>query len=242
MTNFNRIKVAFFSFTFLFCSANTFAQDYRKAMDTQRFSQSVNTGQNQTLLILDSSWGENKPEIGDEIAAYDSKGNLVSSVVYLGDHTGLALWGDDEHTELKEGLSKEEKFHLKWWKKSDNQLVSLEVSEFERGDDTYNKDDITVVLELRSDRILNQELELFQNVPNPVASQTEINFYLPEKNNVYLGVFNSLGQEVMVLANKSYEAGSHKVDMIAPNLEAGIYFYKLISGEDKLTKQMTLVK
>jgi len=242
MNHLHIIKGALVSMALLFSTTSADAQDYRKAIDTQRFSQSVNTGQNQTLLILDSSWGENKPEIGDEIAAYDSQGNMVSSVVYLGEHTGLALWGDDQYTQTKEGLSKEETFHLKWWKKSKDELVSLEVSKFERGDDTYNKDEITVVSELKSDQILVQELELFQNVPNPVAGQTEINFYLPQKNNVYLGVFNNLGQEIMVLANKSFDAGSHKVEMVSPNLEAGIYFYKLISGNEKHSKQMTVVK
>ena len=117
MNHLHIIKVALVSMTLLFSTTSADAQDYRKALDTQRFSQSVNTGQNQTLLILDSSWGENKPEIGDEIAAYDSQGNMVSSVVYLGEHTGLALWGDDQYTQAKEGLSKEETFHLKWWKK-----------------------------------------------------------------------------------------------------------------------------
>ncbi|MDG1849423.1 MAG: T9SS type A sorting domain-containing protein [Flavobacteriales bacterium] len=223
-------------------STSAMAQDFRKALDTKRFAQAVNTGENHTLLILDSSWGDTKPEIGDEIAAYDSQGNMVSSVVYVGEHTGLALWGDDEYTQEKEGLAKAEKFHLKWWKKAKNELVSLEVADFERGDDTYNKDKISVISDIKSKEVLTQDLELFQNVPNPVADHTEINFYLPQKKDVYLGVFNSLGQEVMVLANETFEAGSHKVEMIAPNLEAGIYFYNLVSGEEKLTKQMTVVK
>jgi hypothetical protein len=30
--------------------------------------------------------------------------------------------------------------------------------------------------------------------------------------------------------------------MVSPNLEAGIYFYKLISGNEKHSKQMTVVK
>ena len=75
-----------------------------------------------------------------------------------------------------------------------------------------------------------------------MAVQTEINFYLPQKNDVYLGLYNNLGQEVMLLANKNFNAGSHKVEMIASNLEAGIYYYNLVSGDQKLTKQMTVVK
>lgn len=238
----NWIKGASLLFALGLFTSNAVAQDLRKTSDTKRFAKAVNTGENHTLLILDSSWGDAKPEIGDEIAAYDSQGNMVSSVVYVGEHTGLALWGDDEYTKEKEGLAKAEKFNLKLWKKSKNELVSLEVSTFERGDDTYNKDEISIVSEINAQEVLTQELELFQNVPNPVAGQTEINFYLPQKNDVYLGVYNNLGQEVMLLANKNFNAGSHKVEMIASNLEAGIYYYNLVSGDQKLTKQMTIVK
>ena len=37
---------------------NLQAQDYRKSKETKRFAQAVNTGENHTLLILDSSWGD----------------------------------------------------------------------------------------------------------------------------------------------------------------------------------------
>ena len=43
-----------------------------KTMKTERFARPVNTGINHTLLILGSAW-ETSPEIGDEIAVYDSK-------------------------------------------------------------------------------------------------------------------------------------------------------------------------
>lgn len=221
---------------------NLQAQDYRKSKETKRFAQAVNTGENHTLLILDSSWGDFKPEIGDEIAAYDSEGNMVSSVVYIGQHTGLALWGDDEYTKEKEGLSKEEKFHLKWWKKSKDELVSLDVNEFQRGDDTYQKDDISVISGISTRAILTQEMELFQNIPNPASNQTEVNFYLPAKRDVHLALYNTLGQEVLTLAKGMFETGTHKIEINIESIEAGAYYYNLISGEEKMTKQMTIIK
>ena len=42
-------------------STSAMAQDFRKALDTKRFAQAVNTGENHTLLILDSSCGDTKP-------------------------------------------------------------------------------------------------------------------------------------------------------------------------------------
>jgi hypothetical protein len=218
------------------------AQDSKKAHDTKRFARPVNTGSNHTVLLLDTAWGTLNPEVGDEIAAYDVEGNMVSSIVYIGHHTGLALWGDDEYTTEKEGLSKGEVFSLKWWKKSSNEMVSLNMNSFERGSSNYFKDGLTVISSVTVNQMLVQEMELFQNVPNPVVDFTEISFYLPNASKVRLSLHNNLGQEVMVLADSKFESGSHKVAMQSSSIQPGVYFYKMVSGKEKITKQMTVVK
>jgi len=218
------------------------AQDSDKAHDTKRFARPVNTGSNHTVLLLDTAWGSLSPEIGDEIAAYDVDGNMVSSIVYIGHHTGLALWGDDEYTTEKEGLSKGEVFSLKWWKKSSNEMVSLNMNSFERGSSNYFKDGLTVISSITVNEMLVQQMELFQNVPNPVSDFTEISFYLPSTSKVRLSLHNNLGQEVMVLADSKFESGSHKVAMKSASIQPGVYFYKMQSGKEKITKQMTVVK
>jgi len=242
MRKFTLLKGIALVFAMCLFTTNTNAQDMKKAHDTKRFARPVNTGANHTLLILDKSWGEMKPELGDEIAAYDSEGNMVASIVYVGNHTGLALWGDDEYTTEKEGLTKGEKFNIKWWKKASNEMISLTVSDFERGNDMYDKDGLTVISGLTMNHTLTQDLELFQNVPNPVVDYTEISFYLPKTGKVHLSLHNNLGQEIVVITDARYDAGSHKVEMKTENINPGVYFYKLISGKEKITKQMTVVK
>lgn len=236
------LKGAALAFTMCLFTVNVNAQEMNKAHDTKRFARPVNTGANHTLLILDKSWGDLKPELGDEIAAYDVEGNMVASVVYVGHHSGLALWGDDEYTTEKEGLAKGEQFSLKWWKKASNEMVSLNMNQFERGNSSYSKDGLTVVSEMSVNKMIQQELELFQNVPNPVTEFTEISFYLPKAGNIHLSLHNNLGQEVQVLADRKFESGSHKVEVKTMGVEPGMYFYKLVSGKEKITKQMTIVK
>jgi len=242
MKNSGLLKGIAIAFSACLFTMNLQAQDLRKAQDTERFARPVNTGANHTLLILDKSWGETKPEIGDEIAAYDTKGNMVASVVYIGHHTGLALWGDDEYTEEKEGLSQGEKFNLQWWKRATNEMISLKVSDFERGNQVYNKDGLTVIADLTINQTLEQNMELFQNVPNPVLDYTEISFYLPKAEKIHLSLHNNLGQEILVLTNAKYEGGSHKIELKTEKVDPGVYFYKLVSGKEKITKQMTIVK
>ena len=83
---------------------------------------------------------------------------------------------------------------------------------------------------------------LSQNYPNPFNPSTVIEFSLPQKANVSLKVFNSLGQEVAELINSEMFAGYHSVNFNATNLSSGIYFYRITSGNFTQTNKMLLLK
>ena len=96
-------------------------------MNTERFARAVNTGANHTLLILGSAW-KTSPELGDEIAVYDSNGNMVGSVAWVPEqegHAGIAIWGDDETTPEKEGMIKGEKFTILLFDKSEDEMFEV---------------------------------------------------------------------------------------------------------------------
>jgi hypothetical protein len=216
----------------------------KKTMKTERFSRPVNTGVNHTLLILGSAW-ETSPEIGDEVAVYDSQGNLVSSIAWRPEqegHTGMAIWGDDDLTQEKEGMVKGETFSLVLFDKSEDITITLEVNQYDRGDNIFVKDGLTVISSISTSQVISQELELFQNVPNPVLDNTSISFYLPQDGNVRLTVSNSLGQEVITLTSADYAKGMHSLQMDAKSMSTGIYFYKLEANNKTITKQLTLIK
>jgi hypothetical protein len=216
----------------------------KKTMNTERFARPVNTGINHTLLILGSAW-ENSPEIGDEIAVYDSEKNLVSSVAWIPEqegHSGLAIWGDDESTQEKEGMLKGETFSIVLFDKSEDLITELKVNQWERGDNTFSKDGLSVISSITTANVVTQELELFQNVPNPVMDNTSISFYLPEDGKVRLTVSNTIGQEIMTLASSDFSKGMHTIQMDAKTLSTGVYFYNLEANNKSITKQLTLVK
>ena len=83
---------------------------------------------------------------------------------------------------------------------------------------------------------------LEQNYPNPFNPATKITFGLPEKSDITLKVFNSLGEEVSVIASGLYEAGTYNFNYDASHLTSGIYFYTLQTGKTVISKKMTLVK
>ncbi len=84
--------------------------------------------------------------------------------------------------------------------------------------------------------------KLSQNYPNPFNPSTNIKFDIPEKNNVTLKVYNVHGQEVAVLANGEYTAGSYVVNWNASGIASGVYFYTIQSGSFTQTKKLLLVK
>jgi hypothetical protein len=84
---------------------------------------------------------------------------------------------------------------------------------------------------------------LEQNYPNPFNPSTIIEFSLPENSgNVRLSIYNSLGEKVAELVNKSLEAGRYQYQWNAEYSASGIYFYELRTGSFVSMKKMILVK
>jgi hypothetical protein len=84
--------------------------------------------------------------------------------------------------------------------------------------------------------------ELLQNYPNPFNPNTIIQFQLPEKSNVTLKVFNSIGEQVTELVNEEKEAGYYEVKFNAKNLASGIYVYTILANGFFESKKMVLIK
>jgi hypothetical protein len=83
---------------------------------------------------------------------------------------------------------------------------------------------------------------LFQNYPNPFNPTTEISFGLPEDSQITLAVFNSLGQQIAVLAEGQREAGQHRVIWDGAGFPNGVYFYRLSAKGFAETRKMLLLK
>jgi hypothetical protein len=83
---------------------------------------------------------------------------------------------------------------------------------------------------------------LEQNYPNPFNPTTRIQFSLSEPSQITLKIFNTLGQELAVIANGTYPMGIHSITWNAAGLSSGIYFYSLEAKFYKETKKMLLLK
>jgi xylan 1,4-beta-xylosidase len=102
-------------------------------------------------------------------------------------------------------------------------------------------DSLSSIEEPSSSRI-PEKYVLEQNYPNPFTLSTIIKFEIPNKSFVSLKVYNLLGQEVAVIAEKEFSAGGHSVTFYASQLINGIYFYTLKAGNFTATKKMSIMR
>ena len=83
---------------------------------------------------------------------------------------------------------------------------------------------------------------LFNNFPNPFNPSTAIRFDVKKSCRVTLKVYDIRGKEVVVLADKRYEAGSHAIRFDASGLASGLYLYRIEMGGFTATRKMAVMK
>ena len=132
-------------------------------------------------------------------------------------------------------------------------LVNGPVSVAWRHNDTESLglliDDITISLVNSTDKpeLPIAKTALSQNYPNPFNPNTSISFDLCSANHVEIDIYNSKGQHVKSLLNSNLNQGKHLVcwdgkDNNNTPCSSGIYFYKMKTGSDILSKKMLLLK
>jgi len=88
--------------------------------------------------------------------------------------------------------------------------------------------------------------KLYNNYPNPFNPVTKIKFDIPAVSGnsvpVKIAVYNLLGEEVTLLADKQMQPGRYEVNFDASMYSTGVYFYRIQAGEFTDVKKMILVK
>ncbi len=92
-----------------------------------------------------------------------------------------------------------------------------------------------------------ETFKLYQNYPNPFNPTTSIKYEIPNDANVSFKIYDILGKEIFRI-NEYKKAGSYEVRFDGSNLASGMYFYKLVVGDNNSgvlysdTKKMVLLK
>ena len=79
--------------------------------------------------------------------------------------------------------------------------------------------------------------------PNPVRDAAQVQLTLSQAATVTVGVYNTLGQRVAVLAQETpLAAGTHALPLAAGELAAGVYIVRVTAGASVTTQKVTVVR
>ena len=89
-------------------------------------------------------------------------------------------------------------------------------------------------------------VQLAPCVPNPGSAPVTLSFALPSSMRARLDVFDVSGRRIATLVDGVLEAGSHRatwggITQAGVRAQAGIYFYRLEAGGQKIQRRMSLV-
>lgn len=118
-------------------------------------------------------------------------------------------------------------------------MVQLDGGQFKA--EAYGVDGITRAIALQFSQDAHQPI-LFQNIPNPVANSTRIEFYLPEATDANLIVYSATGQRVYLFGGH-FNPGYHAVTISKDEIPmSGVMLYTLETPSFKTTRRMVVIK
>lgn len=97
------------------------------------------------------------------------------------------------------------------------------------------------------DRGMQNSIILAQNSPNPFSKNTRIEYFIPERSQVTIRIYNISGQLVYTLLNKVQNAGINSINWNATNengnkVDPGLYIYRIESNGETQSRRMLLIR
>ena len=209
------------------------------------------TGSNAILI-----WRELPFADGDEIAAIDGTFQMVGSGVVHSGQALLVVWGDDEATAIKDGAGANEALLLRHWSRNENVETMLSPARITdalagqpfAGEIHYGQDCALILEGIQGgDNSLPSEYQLAQNYPNPFNPTTEISFRVPKAEWVKLAIFNTKGEIVRILIDKTVANGAHSlrwdgIDDSGRSMPGGIYFLRMSCNSFEKVIKMSFIR
>ena len=88
----------------------------------------------------------------------------------------------------------------------------------------------------------NSNADAFVTFPNPANTSLTMNYTFNASEKIKLALYNSLGQQVMVIADNTVSAGAFTTTINISNLASGVYSCKLETETTVITKQVVIQK
>lgn len=93
---------------------------------------------------------------------------------------------------------------------------------------------------------LPEEMTLSTAYPSPAmrgsVSSVSVRFGLPKQKHIRLMLYDTLGQEVRMITEGLFRAGSHRASIDIADLRPGIYYYALQSDDHRETRKLLVME
>jgi len=105
-----------------------------------------------------------------------------------------------------------------------------------------NGDSETLVLRKSNTPKVPTAFTLFPAYPNPFNPVTNIQFSVPEKNDVNISIYDVQGRLIETLLDKNLNPGNHSVQWNANGVTSGVYFVSFEEGGQREIQKVVLMK
>lgn len=94
---------------------------------------------------------------------------------------------------------------------------------------------------------LPSTFDVKQNYPNPFNGATVIRFQLPQTSRVKIKIFNMMGQEIVTLADRRFNAGYYQVSWDGKDrsdnlVSSGVYFYQVTALNEVVIRRLVYLR
>jgi len=79
-------------------------------------------------------------------------------------------------------------------------------------------------------------------IPNPFNSSISIKYSIDRETTIEIAIYDVLGQRASTLLHEPKIAGNYSVEWNAKNKPSGIYFVRLKTGDNTITKRTILIR
>lgn len=105
----------------------------------------------------------------------------------------------------------------------------------------------TGIDEASGNNLTPKTFALYQNMPNPAAGKTTIDYTTPRFSHIRLKIYDITGREVKTLVDKSIKPGYYSlnwdgVDDLGNKVSSGVYFIRIDTEDFKSTRKMILLR
>jgi hypothetical protein len=108
---------------------------------------------------------------------------------------------------------------------------------------TEEKNPVTVNKKPSCNTYLLENQNLVSISPAQIYSFAQIEFTVPEKSNISIGIFDLNGLKIMnIVSSSTFEEGTYKKTITSKKLKKGIYYVTLEMENYKETKQITVTR